>query len=936
MIGEHLSSRASTRHALFLALTAIAAATLLISDSEARAQTPSVITLSVTSGSPYILEGDPDSGEYGGRVTITATLDAPAPENVGVQIGHHNIEDEPTASNFDDYRTLLPSFSKGQQTTTFMIIAKTDEIDEADEIIELAASLRFPTSEISAETQTPLRLIIVDDDGDPSSDTTPSHVTLTADDYNPDEGDTVTITATLDHPAGEDGVQVTISASDQSTASSDDYTLPTSPITIAENATSGTATITIADDSVDDDNEILVLDATATDITANGTTLIIADNDDPPVVDTPPLSDVATLSALVLNNAADSSNIAFTPTFDVDTTSYSANVDTTVSQVTITPTTTHTSATVTISGDTVSSGSPSNALDIAHGSNVIFVVVTAEDSETIKAYSIDVNRPNPPPPPPPPPAPSPVPAYSPATSPPTTLALTADPQNPAEGDTVTITATINEPAPANGTTVTLNVDTTSTADSDDYTLASTTINIAENTTSGTTTISIIDDTQSESEETIAINATSTNPSLNSNTINISIADNDPVVESTPTQSPAAPLRNNSLILRIQPAFHNITVAPRDRVVLNVHVYGRQNIRDDSLADDLNLEWEDDTTGTFRKPKGLTALYHTPQQTGRYTVTATLPEPELNCYSFLDDEEQCEATFNITVRRTQGPPQPEEPPVNPTGHIPDTIDDAQGVSYKVFTPVEGGSYTHEDTTFTAPPSAVPDNQIIGINITKTGPVDNNEKNNPRHKLAGYWYRVQPVDKAGQPLNAYRLEKPAQICLPLPDELRSTIADVSIAQAQHSDGNLTILSSNLIITIDGPIVCANTTALPINAAIAITAENAPQLPPAPIFQTPDETLPETGGIQPPHPTILILTIILALTALITAFTIARQPSPAPFAPRKGREQAKRRERGMPAAAVHMPYSSPTVSSTNPTKSPSISSQSCIKSNVYTRNG
>ncbi len=385
MIGEHLSSRASSRHALFFAITVIAAATLLISVSEARAQTTAILTLSVTSGSPYI-------DEDGGSVTITATLDRPAPEFVGVQIGHHNVENEPTASNFEDYRTLTPSFLTGRQTTTFRIIAKQDEIDEADEIIELSASLTFPTSEVSAQTQTRLRLIIVDDDGDPSSDTTPSHVTLTADDYNPDEGDTVTITATLDHPAGEDGVEVTISADDQSTASSDDYTLPTSPITIAENATSGIATITIADDSVDDDNEILVLNATATDITANGTTLIIVDNDDPPVVNTPPLSDDATLSALALTNAADSSSIDFTPTFAADTTTYTANVDANISQVTITPTTTHTSATVTVSGNTVSSGSPSNAIDIDYGPNTIFVVVTAEDGNTLKLYSIDVNR----------------------------------------------------------------------------------------------------------------------------------------------------------------------------------------------------------------------------------------------------------------------------------------------------------------------------------------------------------------------------------------------------------------------------------------------------------------------------------------------------------------------------------------------------------------
>lgn len=131
MTGEFLSSRATARHALFFALTAIAAATLLISDAQARAQTTAVITLSITSESAYIAED-------GGSATITATLDRPAPEAVHVGIGHDG-----SANNTADYRTLLPFFLKGQQTATFRIIAKDDEIDEPDETVEITAFLRF-------------------------------------------------------------------------------------------------------------------------------------------------------------------------------------------------------------------------------------------------------------------------------------------------------------------------------------------------------------------------------------------------------------------------------------------------------------------------------------------------------------------------------------------------------------------------------------------------------------------------------------------------------------------------------------------------------------------------------------------------------------------------------------------------------------------------
>jgi gliding motility-associated-like protein len=79
----------------------------------------------------------------------------------------------------------------------------------------------------------------------------------------------------------------------------------------------------------------------------------------------------------------------FTPEFDSNTLSYSVGVTSTVNTITLTPTVTDAFATVKVNGITVSSGSASNAINLVNGSNMINVVVTAEDASA-KTYTINV------------------------------------------------------------------------------------------------------------------------------------------------------------------------------------------------------------------------------------------------------------------------------------------------------------------------------------------------------------------------------------------------------------------------------------------------------------------------------------------------------------------------------------------------------------------
>jgi hypothetical protein len=97
------------------------------------------------------------------------------------------------------------------------------------------------------------------------------------------------------------------------------------------------------------------------------------------------------------NNVATLNNLSLSagtlaPVFATGTTSYSANVANTVSNLTVIPTTTDSNATVTVNGTVVISGSPSDPINLVVGPNIITTVVTAQDGTTTGTYTVTVTR----------------------------------------------------------------------------------------------------------------------------------------------------------------------------------------------------------------------------------------------------------------------------------------------------------------------------------------------------------------------------------------------------------------------------------------------------------------------------------------------------------------------------------------------------------------
>jgi len=81
---------------------------------------------------------------------------------------------------------------------------------------------------------------------------------------------------------------------------------------------------------------------------------------------------------------------SLTPQFSSNTNSYTVNVANGINTITLTPTVADPTATVTINGTSVASGSPSGAITLGVGANAVTVVVTAQDGVTTQTYNVTV------------------------------------------------------------------------------------------------------------------------------------------------------------------------------------------------------------------------------------------------------------------------------------------------------------------------------------------------------------------------------------------------------------------------------------------------------------------------------------------------------------------------------------------------------------------
>ena len=243
--------------------------------------------LSVTGDTITLADDDQPSGEIllsasptripedGGAkaVEVTATLDASArtvPTTVSVSVADSG---QPDAVDYVASETAFDvTIAAGTTSVTkiFMVTPEDDEVDERDEVLDIAGTSELPV--------TPTSVTLTDDDQ------TSTEILLSAVPSTVSEGagaTSVEVTATLDAGARTEETTVTVTVMGGGDPDSVDFTAVRDfMIMIAEGATigRGTFSLTPENDNLAERSETLTVDGTA-DVPVTGTSVTITDDD---------------------------------------------------------------------------------------------------------------------------------------------------------------------------------------------------------------------------------------------------------------------------------------------------------------------------------------------------------------------------------------------------------------------------------------------------------------------------------------------------------------------------------------------------------------------------------------------------------------------------------------------------------------------------------
>ena len=531
------------------------------------------VTATITDDDPapgvrLSLTGSP-LAEAGGQATVTATLSAVSGLPVTVNVvfsGSATLTDDCTRSG-----TSI-TISAGQTTGSITLTAVQDTLHEGDETIVVDIST------VSGGTETGTQQVtatIADDDG-----TGPGVTLSLVGSPLAEFAGQATVTATL---AAVSGLPVTVNLAYSGSATlTDDYTRSGTSITIPAGQTSGSIALTAVQDTLYEGKETIVVDiATVSGGTETGTqqvTATITDDDPAPG---------ATLSLLgsPLAEAAEQATVTATlsavsgmPVTVALAYSGSATLtdDYTRSGTSITIPAGQTTGSITLTAvqDTLYEGNETIVVDISTvsgGTETGTQQVTATIAEDDPAPGV-------------------------------TLSLTGSPLAEAAGP-ATVTATL---AAVSGLPVTVNLAFSGSATlTDDYTRSGTSITIPAGQTTGSITLTAVQDTLYEGNETIVVDISTVSGGTETGTqqVTATITDDDPApgVRLSLTGSPLAEAAGQATVTATLSAVSGLPVT------VNLAYSGSATLTDDYTRSGTSITIPaGQTTGTIT----LTAVQDT--------------------------------------------------------------------------------------------------------------------------------------------------------------------------------------------------------------------------------------------------------------------------------------------------------------------------------------
>jgi gliding motility-associated-like protein len=247
-------------------------------------------------------------------------------------------------------------------TATIMVNGVPVISGTASNAINLSVGANTITIIVTAQDGTTTDTYAVIVNRAPSSTASLSNLTLSAGSLTP-----VFSSATINYVAGESNTTTSITVTP--TVTDPTATVTVNGSAVASGAASGAIPLAIGPNTV-------TVVVTAQDGTTKTTYTVIV---------TRTASSTATLSNLTISSGT------LAPNFNTSVTSYAVSVPNAVSSVTVTPTATDPNAIITVNGTAATSGSPSSPIPLVVGSNIVNIVVTAQDGTTV-TYTITVSR----------------------------------------------------------------------------------------------------------------------------------------------------------------------------------------------------------------------------------------------------------------------------------------------------------------------------------------------------------------------------------------------------------------------------------------------------------------------------------------------------------------------------------------------------------------